>query len=278
MDKNISIVNISYKMSDYSILGLDTNASIDQVKKAYKKLALIYHPDKNKGCDEKFQKIKNAYENITMGVSFTNNTFDINAIIKSFYSFYTYTHCLFENNIVIDIDVTMQDIYYHNVKKINIKVKRGNEYTFIDLYISLLVFQNQYIFKEMGDDFIFCIKGKKRNDVHVNINVVEDSIVKHTDLVNKYDIYIDKKIDFYEYLYENSFDIEFFKEKVRVEKNEKGTFVVIENKGLPYLDSDDNIVRGDLYVYFVVDIHPKNKSILLDEKFKQQIYTTFSLK
>ena len=48
----------------YNILELDNNASIDDIKKAYKKLAFIYHPDKNKDKPEaeaKFKEISNAY-------------------------------------------------------------------------------------------------------------------------------------------------------------------------------------------------------------------------
>lgn len=51
-------------MNYYSILGLQFNASQDEVKKAYKKLAMVHHPDKN-GDKEQFRKIHEAYKIIS---------------------------------------------------------------------------------------------------------------------------------------------------------------------------------------------------------------------
>jgi curved DNA-binding protein CbpA len=49
-------------MDLYLILGLSNNATSDDIKIAYKKLAQQYHPDKNNGDDTLFVKIKFAYE------------------------------------------------------------------------------------------------------------------------------------------------------------------------------------------------------------------------
>ncbi|MDI6617411.1 MAG: molecular chaperone DnaJ [Clostridiales bacterium] len=49
----------------YAVLGLDKNATEEDIKKAFRKLALKYHPDRNRGdksAEEKFKEVNEAYQ------------------------------------------------------------------------------------------------------------------------------------------------------------------------------------------------------------------------
>ena len=51
----------------YKILELSENASGDEIKKSYRRLSLLHHPDRNSNSTEsvaKFQKISDAYETL----------------------------------------------------------------------------------------------------------------------------------------------------------------------------------------------------------------------
>ena len=52
------------KRDYYDVLGVSKNSTQDQIKSAYRKLAVKHHPDKNKGdktSEEKFKEASEAY-------------------------------------------------------------------------------------------------------------------------------------------------------------------------------------------------------------------------
>ncbi|KAL6575280.1 hypothetical protein OROMI_012565 [Orobanche minor] len=55
----------------YDVLGVSPSASTEEIKRAYRRLALKYHPDVNKdaGAQERFMRIKHAYNTLLMSTS-----------------------------------------------------------------------------------------------------------------------------------------------------------------------------------------------------------------
>ncbi|THD25381.1 DnaJ (Hsp40) subfamily B member 9 [Fasciola hepatica] len=55
---------VESKRDYYDVLGVSKTANIQEIRRAYRKLAKLYHPDKNKGpnATEKFVEINEAYE------------------------------------------------------------------------------------------------------------------------------------------------------------------------------------------------------------------------
>ena len=49
-------------MDYYKILNVEKDATPEEIKKAFRKLSMIYHPDRQGGNEEKFKEINKAYE------------------------------------------------------------------------------------------------------------------------------------------------------------------------------------------------------------------------
>lgn len=103
----------------YEILGISNNASVDDAKKAYRKLAKEYHPDVNKdpGAEEKFKEISQAYEDI-LNPPPPQPQFDFPQN-----PFRNTPHNPFRRNlntpVTLRIELELEEIYKDNVKTIS---------------------------------------------------------------------------------------------------------------------------------------------------------------
>lgn len=124
----------------YKVLGISKNASESEIKKAYKKLALKYHPDKNSGDDTQFKKINEAYEILSdqekkqmydqfgeeyLKPDFQNNQhhFNPNDIFEQFFKPQQRTNFSHHNkgkDLIHNIELSLEEIYIGITKKMAI--------------------------------------------------------------------------------------------------------------------------------------------------------------
>ena len=221
---------MSCKISNhYEILGVSRTSSKDEIRHAYKSLALQFHPDKNKTLDDsdKFAKIKEAYE--TLIDEDKRRCYDTQCkfgcdgdggnggdgddlialscqailLISKLYQFIQYSKDREKRNVTITVQVSLEEIWTQKVKHIIVKVKRFNvesrslEYVNESYYIHLANFQNEHVFDYCGDDCV--IPRFLPGDLTIILDIIPHPFLQLNTVLCPYDLYTEVNVPLVDY-------------------------------------------------------------------------------
>jgi len=259
-------------MNLYHVLELNNDASTINIKKSYRRLAKIYHPDKNKGEDEQFKKVSFAYEilsddelrkdydsklcihepyDLLQNIITKNKLNIINSIFGYIYddnatlrndinnfnitNIYNNIKCKFDLDINNEIFINIKDLYFN--KEINIMIKRkiNNEFKNFSMRINPDIYDEELQYDNLGDEHFF-IRG------HLNIKIKLDYDEELYNILDNYNLLIVVK-DLNYKLFDSINLIEL--KRITYFTNEK--YIIYQVKNYGFLNNDTN-KKGDLFI------------------------------
>jgi curved DNA-binding protein len=285
--------NIS--MDYYTTLGVQRSASEDDIKKAYRKLAMKHHPDRG-GDEAAFKKISEAYDVLTdpkkkeifdlggnpnqqggagpWGNSFNQGPFEfhfntgggpgMDDIFNRFGFGGQFGQRPMRKNrsLNINIDVTLEEVLSGKELNAEITIPGTNKKKMINIVVPAGIESGQQIrYEGMGDDHI---KDIKPGDLIVNINVVPHQKFRreHTNII------VEETIDVWSAMLGNQIEIKTLDGKnltINIPPGtQPNTVLSCRGEGLPVIRSR---TRGNLLIHIKVEI-PRNLPHTAMEKLK----------
>jgi curved DNA-binding protein len=281
-------------MDYYSTLGVERNATDDDIKKAYRKLAMKHHPDRG-GDEATFKKISEAYDILSdpqkkqivdlggdpknqggggYGNSFNQGPFEFHFgggvppgmedIFGRFGFGSGFGRQPMKKNktLNINVDITLEDVLTGKDINAEITIPGSGKRKMINIAIPAGIEHGQQIrYEGMGDD---AVRDIRPGDLIVNVNVRPHSRFRreHTDIV------LEKSVSVWDAIVGSTLDIETLDGKILTinvpQGTKHGTVLSCRGEGLPIMRSRN---RGNLLIMIKVDM-PKNLSESQLDKIK----------
>jgi DnaJ-class molecular chaperone len=239
----------------YEELGVLPTDSLEEVKRAYRKLLLRHHPDKcggEPGAAERFMRVQNAYTIVVQNKESNINFFLMFLfLIKSL-------QCGGPQDVTLKIAVPIQDVYNGKIKKLTYRrMDAFGKRVSADVFLELVDFRERYVIEGYGDYDVWTGRWS---------DLVIDATVDYTGFENvrlenllgpSTDVCVTLKISVYEHYFGVTRTIPFFNGTTLSLQDHvpcrDGTTVIRNGGGL--LSGDDNKRRGDLYVFLETDLN-----------------------
>lgn len=251
-------------MDYYSVLGVSKNASQEDIKKAYRKLAMKHHPDREGGNSAKLSEINNAYEvlgDVAKRQEYDNPQPRFNSSnFEDIFRQHAYRHHVVRNqNVTVLVELTLAEVMVGKTIYATYRLNSGREET-VEINTPVGIQHNAVMkFNQLGDDS----NPGPRGDLLVKIVVRPDKDWDRqgNNLVLLYKV--------------NALDM-ILGDKVTV-KTLDGKYIEIKIPAGTQTDTKFNVqgygvpdprtgTRGNLYIHIIPEI-PRIK----DEKLLQQL-------
>lgn len=255
------------KKSPYTILECDKSDSLSTIKAKYRKLLLRHHPDKNGGMNsDKFVEINQAFKSLTEKKS-KSIVLDFRQTARNMLLHFFMR--MKPRDIVLNVKVTIRDVYFGITKKITYVRFKGGVKTKDTVYINLHNFENEYVFKSFGDENPIA---NTCGDLHVKviIDYQEYTNCRVDNILDEYDLTVTFNIDLHEYfvgLQEHHKFIVQLPEFLQHVPHVNGMSFSLPNKGLPFETDEGIFERGDLTVLLYLNMSYIPKNINEDPSF-----------
>lgn len=248
----------------YQVLGIDRDASQEDVRAAFRRRALETHPDKTGGADAEFRAVSEAYNVLRDPTS--RRIYD--ACMDAGSS--DLVRCLVDllarcvndwrargdgaptppatMTLSVRIEATLKEVYDRAVKCVRVRVHGVPGTDHVTLYVPLAGAQRRHVFKGLGD----AAPDGTRGDIHVDVDMMFPEHVRQDDVIDPLDLHVDHALSLYEYLFADQVMITLDPdmEPVPVPYMCGQRIACIDGAGLP---GTGHGVRGTLLVHFTLE-------------------------